>query len=261
MVVGWTPTSLAMRRQLQCVASAGFSSRVLRTISASSSGVILRGRPERGRSSSSSSTPPASYRSSHCVTVGLDTPTSRQIADPDRPSAEQRTMLALSTTRCGVVRLFTNRSKRLRSPRRNRILRTGSPMRGIYRMYLLDKRFLLHYTREVRGAGSLRHGVSLGLSGDRRKRRFGGALRHSAERPDAHQAKPSAGIIDRGLLGDVVRPNQDGRSGGSDLGASDVRDLGNPGGGHFKRRLLLHSCGFASWSYRRVGFPAPRTLL
>ena len=147
MVVGWTPTSLAMRRQLQCVASAGFSSRVLRTISASSSGVILRGRPERGRSSSSSSTPPASYRSSHCVTVGLDTPTSRQIADPDRPSAEQRTMLALSTTRCGVVRLFTNRSKRLRSPRRNRILRTGSPMRGIYRMYLLGKRFLLHYTR------------------------------------------------------------------------------------------------------------------
>ena len=141
MVVGWTPTSLAMRRQLQCVASAGFSSRVLRTISASSSGVILRGRPERGRSSSSSSTPPASYRSSHCVTVGLDTPTSRQIADPDRPSAEQRTMLALSTTRCGVVRLFTNRSKRLRSPRRNRILRTGSPMRGIYRMYLLAKDF------------------------------------------------------------------------------------------------------------------------
>ena len=149
MVVGWTPTSLAMRRQLQCVASAGFSSRVLRTISASSSGVILRGRPERGRSSSSSSTPPASYRSSHCVTVGLDTPTSRQIADPDRPSAEQRTMLALSTTRCGVVRLFTNRSKRLRSPRRNRILRTGSPMRGIYRMYLLGKRFLLHYTRSL----------------------------------------------------------------------------------------------------------------
>ena len=81
------------------------------------------------------------------VTVGLDTPTSRQIADPDRPSAEQRTMLALSTTRCGVVRLFTNRSKRLRSPRRNRILRTGSPMRGIYRMYLLCKRFLLYYTR------------------------------------------------------------------------------------------------------------------
>ena len=147
MVVGWTPTSLAMRRQLQCVASACFSSRVLRTISASSSRVILRGRPERGRSSSSSSTPPASYRSSHCVTVGLDTPTSRQIADPDRPSAEQRTMLALSTTRCGVVRLFTNRSKRLRSPRRNRILRTGSPMRGIYRMYLLGIRFLLHYTR------------------------------------------------------------------------------------------------------------------
>ena len=72
--------------------------------------------------------------------------TSRQIADPDRPSAEQRTMLALSTTRCGVVRLFTNRSKRLRSPRRNRILRTGSPMRGIYRMYLLGIRFLLHYT-------------------------------------------------------------------------------------------------------------------
>ena len=86
-------------------------------------------------------------RSSHCVTVGLDTPTSRQIADPDRPSAEQRTMLALSTTRCGVVRLFTNRSKRLRSPRRNRILRTGSPMRGIYRMYLLCIRFPLHYTR------------------------------------------------------------------------------------------------------------------
>ena len=43
MVVGWTPTSLAMRRQLHCVASAGFSSRVLRTISASSSGVILPG--------------------------------------------------------------------------------------------------------------------------------------------------------------------------------------------------------------------------
>ena len=157
MVVGWTPTSLAMRRQLQCVASAGFSSRVLRTISASSSGVILRGRPERGRSSSSSSTPPASYRSSHCVTVGLDTPTSRQIADPDRPSAEQRTMLALSTTRCGVVRLFTNRSKRLRSPRRNRILRTRSPMRGIYRMYLLGKRFPLHYT-------SLRQGGSFGVN-------------------------------------------------------------------------------------------------
>ena len=56
-------------------------------------------------------------------------------------------MLALSTTRCGVVRLFTNRSKRLRSPRRNRILRTGSPMRGIYRMYLLCIRFPLHYTR------------------------------------------------------------------------------------------------------------------
>ena len=144
-----------VRRQLQCVASAGFSSRVLRTISASSSGVILRGRPERGRYSSRSSTPPASYRSSHCVTVGLDTPTSRQIADPDRPSAEQRTMLALSTTRCGVVRLFTNRSKRLRSPRRNRILRTGSPMRGIYRMYLLGIRFLLHYTSICRcGPGS-----------------------------------------------------------------------------------------------------------
>ena len=58
-------------------------------------------------------------------------------------------MLALSTTRCGVVRLFTNRSKRLRSPRRNRILRTGSPMRGICRMYLLCRRFLLHYTSGV----------------------------------------------------------------------------------------------------------------
>ena len=55
-------------------------------------------------------------------------------------------MLALSTTRCGVVRLFTNRSKRLRSPRRNRILRTGSPMRGICRMYLLCRRVLLHYS-------------------------------------------------------------------------------------------------------------------
>ena len=163
MVVGWTPTSLAMRRQLQCVASAGFSSRVLRTISASSSGVILRGRPERGRSSSSSSTPPASYRSSHCVTVGLDTPTSRQIADPDRPSAEQRTMLALSTTRCGVVRLFTNRSKRLRSPRRNRILRTGSPMRGIYRMYLLAKDFC--YTTLVLCSQSLFRFADLGDDG------------------------------------------------------------------------------------------------
>ena len=74
----------------------------------------------------------------------------RQIADPDRPSAEQRTMLALSTTRCGVVRLFTNRSKRLRSPRRNRILRTGSPMRGICRMYLLCRRVLLHYTSPLK---------------------------------------------------------------------------------------------------------------
>ena len=43
--------------------------------------------------------------------------------------------------------LPADRRKRLRSPRRNRILRTGSPMRGIYRMYLLGKRFLLHYTR------------------------------------------------------------------------------------------------------------------
>ena len=76
-----------------------------------------------------------------CLTYVGREGTSRQIADPDRPSAEQRTMLALSTTRCGVVRLFTNRSKRLRSPRRNRILRTGSPMRGIYRMYLLAKDF------------------------------------------------------------------------------------------------------------------------
>ena len=59
-------------------------------------------------------------------------------------------MLALSTTRCGVVRLFTNRSKRLRSPRRNRILRTGSPMRGICRMYLLCKRFLLRYTSPLK---------------------------------------------------------------------------------------------------------------
>ena len=67
-------------------------------------------------------------------------------------------MLALSTTRCGVVRLFTNRSKRLRSPRRNLILRTGSPMRGIYHMYILCKRFLLHYTSlsrlDVRTRGS-----------------------------------------------------------------------------------------------------------
>ena len=41
----------------------------------------------------------------------------------------------------------STRSKRLRSPRRNRILRTGSPMRGICRMYLLCRRVLLHYTR------------------------------------------------------------------------------------------------------------------
>ena len=55
-----TPTSLAMRRQLQCVASAGLSSSVLRTISASSSGVICRGRPERGLSWSKASIPSAS---------------------------------------------------------------------------------------------------------------------------------------------------------------------------------------------------------
>ena len=95
----------------------------------------------------SDKSPPESYRSSNCLAVSsLNTSTLPQIADPDRPSAEQRTMLALSTTRCGVVRLFTNRSKHLRSPRRNRILRTGSPMRRIYRMYLLCKKFLLHYT-------------------------------------------------------------------------------------------------------------------
>ena len=40
------------------------------------------------------------------MTVGLDTPTAAQIADPESPCAEERTILARSTTRCGVVLLF-----------------------------------------------------------------------------------------------------------------------------------------------------------
>ena len=70
-------------------------------------------------------------------------------------------MLALSTTRCGVVRLFTNRSKRLRSPRRNRILRTRSPKALVEHPFGTMKRgmdqgyFLLKGLRKVRGEFSL----------------------------------------------------------------------------------------------------------
>jgi len=45
---------------------------------------------------------------------------------------EASTILARSTTRWGVVLLLTHCSKRLRSPRRNRILRIGSPMQTKY---------------------------------------------------------------------------------------------------------------------------------
>ena len=62
--------------------------------------------------------------------MGRDTPTAAQIEAPESPRAEERTILARSTTRCGVFRFFTNCCKRLRSPRRIRILRTGRDGRG-----------------------------------------------------------------------------------------------------------------------------------
>ena len=136
----------------QCVASAGFSSRDgpaddLRFVVRSD----LRGRPERGRFyTDSSSTPPASYRRD-CVTVGLDTPTSRQIADPDNVPrhVEQRTMSRPFRPARTVLAVWSVCSpiapSALRSPRRNRILRTGSPIpgrcTGLSHVFVMQKRF------------------------------------------------------------------------------------------------------------------------
>ncbi len=106
----WSPAASAISRVLQYVPLGGFSSSVRRTISASTSGVILvRGRPRRGRSSSPAR-PSASYRSSQRLTVGNETPTSKRRARADRPLAEPRTILARSARRCGVVRARTQLS-------------------------------------------------------------------------------------------------------------------------------------------------------
>lgn len=80
----------AIKRVLQGVLSGGFSRSLRRTISASSSGVILLGgRPERDPSSSSDS-PSSRYRSSHRCTVGSETPISRARARSDTPPVASR---------------------------------------------------------------------------------------------------------------------------------------------------------------------------
>lgn len=102
---------LAIVRVLQCVPpSGGASFRIFATIRASSAASSCRGRPERGRSATSASRPSVSYRFSHKLTVGRDTPTAAQIASPAIPSADASTIFARSTTRCGVVRARTHAS-------------------------------------------------------------------------------------------------------------------------------------------------------
>jgi hypothetical protein len=79
---------------------------------------MVRGRPERG-SSSSPANPRAAYRSRHPITVGRDTPNLTAIAVFDTPSAANNTIRA----RCGNPARTdldrVNRASTSRSPSRS----------------------------------------------------------------------------------------------------------------------------------------------
>ena len=112
--VDWLrPSSSASVRVLQCVASLVLVSSVRVTTTCTRASSIVRGRPERG-SSSSPSSPRSAKRFRHVCTVGRQTPSLAQICALLSPSA------AASTMRARVARawaVFLRRVQRLSSSR------------------------------------------------------------------------------------------------------------------------------------------------
>jgi hypothetical protein len=86
-----SPTSLAIDRVDQCVASFGALSKVLMITSSTCSSVIVRGRPGRG-SSTSPSRRCAANRLRHVITIGRVTPSRAAISVFFNPSAAASTI-------------------------------------------------------------------------------------------------------------------------------------------------------------------------
>ena len=114
IVDGAYPVSRDIERVLQCVASRGFSSSVLRTTSATASSSMHRGRPGRG-SSWSPSMPCSANRLRHFLAVRLLMPSVAAICTLFSPSAASSTMCARSDTARHTLRPRASRSNSLRS--------------------------------------------------------------------------------------------------------------------------------------------------
>jgi len=110
-----SPTSVAIDRVDQCVASFGVVSSVLVITASTWSSVIVRGRPGRGSSVSPSSRCSAN-RLRHLATMPRDTPSSPASSVFDRsPSATANTIRDRSASACAVVRRRAHASSCRRS--------------------------------------------------------------------------------------------------------------------------------------------------
>ena len=125
---GESPTSRAIERIDQWVASTGDASSVRRTTSATRASSMLRGRPERG-ASDNPSTRSFRKRRRHLPTVCSCTPTSAATALFVRPSAQRRTMRQRSDNPRPTRRPRTRRSSHDRSSSLNTTVATGRPAR------------------------------------------------------------------------------------------------------------------------------------
>jgi hypothetical protein len=108
------PTSAAIERVDQCVASLGVVSKVLTITSSTRASVTVRGRPGRGSSTRPSSRC-AAKRARHLVTIGRVTPSRSAISVFFRPSAASSTIRDRCASACALLRRRAHASNRSRS--------------------------------------------------------------------------------------------------------------------------------------------------
>jgi hypothetical protein len=108
------PTSRAIERVDQCVASVGVVSSVLTITSSTRSSVTARGRPGRG-SSTSPSRRCSANRERHLATIDRSTPSRSAISVFLRPSAANSTILERCANAWALVRRRAHATNRARS--------------------------------------------------------------------------------------------------------------------------------------------------
>ena len=109
-----SPTSVAIERVDQCVASPGVVCSVLTITSSTLSSLIVRGRPGRGSSSRPSSRW-AANRDRHVIAILRDTPSRSAISVFFMPSATSNTICARCASACALDRRRAHASNSARS--------------------------------------------------------------------------------------------------------------------------------------------------